>query len=369
MTSFADTPRLLTELGMLLWQCQIAVRRGLLNGTLSNFEAEAFDPEQPLVLGTEEFHEVLEALVPGNPASVERGLPHAGLPPTMADRKAHELIERRIGHIIEVDVVSGEEGTDAAWAKLLSFAELDPRDRTVLLALLDSIDGSGPQDTFGVGYSTNLLIYRGTGHAATAEPEIGIVVTCTGTMLAWSHGDPVYAAELAGAHSAEEVELVALLEPKVPVEEVRHGWVAAVAAQQRHREPLRGLIAPGSSVSLGTLGGAPVMPQLLLGRLHALVVPSAQSRHDAVPLLALAQEMGLTFKDLATGRNYTNAQVRGFFTGLHAPAESNRGEGSTAYRPVPAMIVARAEEFAHELFVQLSRVEDLTAGAEWAGEA
>lgn len=348
-----ETVSVMIKLGLIQWGSLCEVRRGLLNGSIVSMEAgaAAVDTEAELDVSTESYHEHLYNLLPGQP---DRSLPHPGLPATVADRFAHDFVARRIVKVIHRMPIAGEEAGDHAWAQVLRRAVEKPGGTAKLFGILDAIDGSGPQDTFGLGYSSNLLLFSSTGDPATARPEMSITVTSEGTLLGWSRGGRVVAAELAGAKRVEDVEVVTLTEPRVGVREVRDRWVAAVAAQPHQREVIRSLLEAESDVTVSTLGGAPVMPALLLYRLHALIVPAPQTRHDASGLLPLAESMGYVFKDLRTGRNYSDEEVQSFFSGIADPS-APPGQ----YRPIPAMIVARDEAFATTLFARLNSINPM----------
>lgn len=255
----------------------------------------------------------------------------AGLAQTELDRIAHHLMAERLRNVIPESFVAGEEATEAAWDEALAA----PSGSYVWI--IDAIDGSGPQDTVGFGYSVNALLYRKQGDGP-AKPLLSVTVTSSAMMLGWIWPGTVGAAKLDVIDEyTGHPTIVEILEPLVEIDAIRRNWIATVGAQPESQERLAPLW--GSGWALMTLGGAPAMPGLLIDRLAAVVIPTPQTRHDAAPLLALASGQGLHFVDIRTGRMYTDAQVQTFFDGIERPG--SEVSPNPLYKPVPEMVVAR----------------------------
>ncbi|MCM0616546.1 hypothetical protein MOD31_10970 [Paenarthrobacter sp. TYUT067] len=256
-----------------------------------------------------------------------------GLAQTDNDVAAHVLISEKLRERVPGSIVVGEEASERDWAKC------GAAPAGTLVWQLDAIDGSALQDTVGFGYSANVILYRKV-EGAPAEPVVSVTVTSSSTMMAWVYTGQVGASHLNSIdpHTGEPM-ILELLEPVKSVEQVREGWVAVVAAQAKDRAKVRPLFE--TDLSIMTLGGAPALPGLLLEKLAAIVIPSPQTRHDA-PLLPLASHMGMHFIDIATGENYSDADVRAFFAGIAHPNDVD-------YKPVPAMVISRDLLFGIEL--------------------
>jgi hypothetical protein len=263
-----------------------------------------------------------------------------GLAQTPMDKLAHVLIGERLTALVKCSLVGGEEATGFQWSAIEAAAPGH------LYWDLDAIDGSALEDTVSYGFSSNVLLYR-RDVGLDATPLMSVTVTSSGRMLGWIAPNRVGAAQLSFLDPHVGEPLVAeLLEPLRKVDEIRADWIAVVAAQPKDRTRAMPLFA-SHRWNIQTLGGAPALPGLLLGRLSAVVILDPQTRHDATPLLALASGQGLHFLDVLTGRQYTDAEVRGFFNGFARP-------GTSGYLPIPGpMVIARERSIAIELVDEL----------------
>lgn len=265
-----------------------------------------------------------------------------GLPQTTLDRLAHEQMKRDLERLVKGSMVVGEEAKPRDWDGV------DKAPPGSYVWVLDAIDGSGPQDTLGFGYSVNVILYI-THADRPATPRMAVTVTSSALMLGWIHPGTVGAAYLNILdESTGRPRIAEILHPLADLELVmkeRGNWVSAVAAQPKHRELVRPLFE-GTRWVVQTLGGAPAMPGLLVDMLSAIVIPTPQTRHDASPLLALASGMGLTFVGITTSEVYSDAHVRRFFLGIERPGQN---ADNPLYTPVPAMVVARDRDVAFEL--------------------
>lgn len=252
---------------------------------------------------------------------------------TKNDVAAHLLIGTDLKALIAGSIVVGEEASKRDWAR---FRAAPPG---TFVWVLDAIDGSALQDTVGFGYSANVILYRKL-DGKPEEPLLMVTVTSSSTMTGWLYTGQVGASHLNALDpNTGEPMILELLEPVKPLDQVRQGWVAVVAAQAKDRAKVHTLFQ--SDLSIMTLGGAPALPGLLLERLAAVVIPSPQTRHDA-PLLPLASHMNMHFVDIERCEFYSDAQIRSFFTGVVPPSHPN-------YKPVPAMVVSRDPLFGMEL--------------------
>lgn len=278
-------------------------------------------------------------LLVGGAAKRESG---HGLAQTQLDALAHEAMKSRLEPLVRDSLVAGEEAKASDWDKALAAPS------GTYVWILDAIDGSGPQDTAGFGYSSNALLYR-VRDGRPAKPVMSVTVTSSALMLGWIEPGTVGAAYLNVVDDATGQPTIAeLVQPLASLELVtkeRRNWIAVVAAQPEQRSLVQCLFDSDRWVVM-TLGGAPAMPGLLVDLLAAVVIPNAQTRHDAAPLLALASGMGITFIDIADGQVYSDAQVRDFFLGLERPGV---GASNPLYKPVPAMVVGRDPDTAAEL--------------------
>lgn len=263
-----------------------------------------------------------------------------GLAPTKLDRLAHDRLFEELPKLVKGSFVVGEESIPEHWNYVI-----DEAPSGSYIWLLDSIDGSGPQDTVAFGYATTVILYRleddpGRSIALRrATPYMSVTVTSSSRMLGWIYPDIVGASQLNLVNPDHgRPDLIELSEPLVAPDMVRKNWIAAVAAQAKHRKLLQPLFSEESPYTVITLGGAPALPGLLLDRLSAVVIPRPQSRHDAAPLLALAGQ-GLHFWDIATLGAYSDDEVRGFFSDIVRPLQSP--QSNPTYLPVPAMVVSR----------------------------
>lgn len=268
-----------------------------------------------------------------------------GLQQTPIDVSAHQYIASRLIDLLPGSLVVGEESSSAEWDQLTN-AEIG-----AYIWQLDAIDGSGPQDTVGYGYSSNVLLYRLT--ARGAAPVMSVTVNSSAMMLAWITPNQVGVAYLnvSDPNTGQPLFVDLFDGPLAPLEMVnreRKRWVAVVAAQPKHRSLVQPLFAPGSQWTVMTLGGAPAMAGMLIDKLACLVIPAPQTRHDAAPLLALASNQNLTFIGLADGRLFSDVEVRGFFDGVVRPADHN-----PHYHPIPAMVIARDRQVGMELAAEI----------------
>ena len=194
---------------------------------------------------------------------------------TENDVAAHLLIGADLKALIKGSIVVGEEASKADW---LNFNKAAPG---TFVWVLDAIDGSALQDTVGFGYSTNAILYRKL-QEGPAEPLMMVTVTSSSTMTAWLYTGQVGASHLNAVdpHTGEPV-ILELLEPVKSLEQVRHGWVAVVAAQAKDRARVRALF--DSDLSIMTLGGAPALPGLLLERLAAVCASEPPNQARCAP--------------------------------------------------------------------------------------
>lgn len=302
--------------------------------------------EKPDLPAEHDFAARMNHLRPGPPETRESTI---GLPQTPLDRDVHAGLKRRLMKLVQGSLVVGEEASQRDWNKAM--LALRRQDGT-LLWQIDAVDGSGPQDTAGFGYSTNVILYDTSEDPAV--PILSVVVKENGLMLGWYEGYNPIVAYLNVRHGMKhEYRVVTLTEPlaEVPlVNEERERWVAVVGAQPKHRELVAPLLDPTSTWTVSTFGGAPAMPGLVVDKLAALVIPSPQTRHDAAPLLALAKigaGGGLHFQCIRTGAMLTPEDVHGFFRGVVRPPAS-KGD-NPAYTPIPPMVVARDPKICDEL--------------------
>jgi hypothetical protein len=267
-----------------------------------------------------------------------------GLAQTELDRMAHLAMKAPLEGLVAGSLVAGEEATPEEWDRVMAAPP------GTYVWILDAIDGSGPQDTVGFGYGVEALLYR-TRAGKPAQPVMSVSVNSSALLLGWIDPGTVAAAYLNVTEDGRP-RIAELLQPLAPMELVareRGNWVSVVAAQADHRSLIQPLL-DGRRWVVMTLGGAPAMAGILVDKLAALVIPSSQTRHDAAPLLALASGMGLSFVEIRSGAVLSDAQVRRCFLGIERPG--HRG-ANPAYRPIPAMAVARALDVAVDLAAEL----------------
>jgi len=322
--------------------------RELTKGVEASLDKKRFlpeDTEQPITLQTEtDFAARMEHLRPAPPDEAREST--LGLPQSPVDREVHKRIKKGLKKLVKNSLVVGEESSETDWNEAM--AVLRER-RAALIWQLDAVDGSGPQDTAGFGYSANVLLYD------TAEdpaiPILSVTVKENGLMLGWIEGYPPIAVYLNVRHGRNHKHrIVTLTEPLADlalVNKERQRWVAVVAAQPQHRELVSPLLVAKSRWTVSTLGGAPAMPGLVVDKLAALVIPEPQTRHDAAPLLALANVGGLFFQDIGTGDMLSPDDVVGFFPGVVRPPVT-KGD-NPAYTPIPALVIARDAGICREL--------------------
>lgn len=263
-----------------------------------------------------------------------------GLPPIAADKICHRQIAGAIRARFPKVMVIGEEASEADWEEAMN------ADPGTVIVDVDPIDGSLPFDTLGCGYSTNFVIYRralGTYHGVATLAHL--VVSSSGRDLLFVSPNAVTV-----GHRGDH--LVPRSDFQCTPEDVRPGTVAVVGTQGKHR---RG----GPSVLFDTelswglppyesggrtyydppltcvgLGGAPFFVEMILMRLETIVIPHAQTVHDAAGLPALLA-LGAHCFDF-DGNPITMESLMAAFTVLGPP-------NSEIYTPIPGMVISRNE--------------------------
>lgn len=331
---------LLFEIGAALYREMIrSIEIGLDKKNLLPRDAE----QKPRALAEEDFVQGVEHV-----RQLPRGAREStqGLPQTALDKRTHKRMAKALRKIVPTAVVAGEEADKLDWS---AAEEAHKTCSGVPVFLLDAIDGSGPQDTTGFGYSVNVILYDTDTRPAT--PYLMVTVKDNGLMLGWMEGFPVQAAYVNVLHGRRrQPRLLTIAEPLAHVDLVnaeRQRWIAAVAAQPKHRKLIEPLLAPGSPWTMSTYGGAPAMPGLVVDQLAALVISSNQTRHDAAPLLALAHVGGLHFLNVNTMTHLTAQEIPRLFLGIVRPTMD------PAYKPIPPMVIARDPDIGLELATTL----------------
>lgn len=259
---------------------------------------------------------------------------------TEFDVVAHLLAAEALTRILPGSVVVGEEATVAAWDAAQTTRPGD------YIWLLDAIDGSNLQDTVGFGFSSNVILYRVVGEGR-ADPVAGIVVTASSLMASWVGPRLVTVAYLSAGRQGRHAPDTRVLDaPIVAACDVRQGYVAVAGAEPDRRALVMPLLQ-STSLTVLSAGGAPAAAGLLLGRLSALILPEASTRHDAVPLLALAAGQGMSFVAISDEREFADDEVRQLFSNVERPKVA--GTDNPRYRPVPPMVIARRRDHAHHL--------------------
>lgn len=273
-----------------------------------------------------------------------------GYAASKTDKVAHAWIAEQLRKLLPGSLVAGEESPDHEWTAALAAREGE------CLWNLDAIDGSRPLEIAGYGFSSNVILYQV--RAGVFVPILQVVVNSSGLMLGWAEEcraadcfapTRVAVAQLRHADPGTGLPMmIELTEPQLPLSKVVRDTVGVVAATYDARMSIAGVLDdPIGRWTVVTLGGAPVLPQLLVGHLEAVLIPTPQTRHDASPLLPLASGMGLFFVDLETDQRYTDDEIRKFFYGLVRPHGDDPTQPS--YTPVPALVVARELAVAQQI--------------------
>lgn len=252
---------------------------------LDNLSAEAVSDSYEFLLG-----ETKDESGPRSARKADSG----GLRQTEADRDVHGFLVAALRDTYIGALVCGEESTDIDWNRWTG-----PQQLGQIGFQLDAIDGSSLHDCFGYGFSSNLLMFVMT--EAGWQPVMMSIVTSSGDAIALlCDTDTVYVRDVADPDSAEEL----LSEPKVLPEDVRQGFVAAVAALPPARRRAAALLDTtvgwdlppqrfGSEtehdppLTVTTAGGAPATYGMAALRLDGLVTSDPSTVHDACGLLAL----------------------------------------------------------------------------------
>lgn len=285
---------------------------------------EPLDAEMVTEFGisAEDFDELTEHLL-GGPRPDE----HLGDPATAADvaaqRRIHEILTTNFPRAL----VCGEEADyDANLA-----AEVAPPG--TLLFVVDALDGSEHQECFGFGFSTNILALQTTSRGA--RPLATLVVNSSRHCLGYSRdGGPFYGA-VGDYHSFEDFNRPCAEDSTV---------VAVVAAKPKspYREAAQRLFA-STDFRIYTTGGSPMGPGMAMGRLDALVHPSAHPVWDA-PHLPPLRRLGAFTLRLDTGDFVTDEEL------LDILATRSYLKDSGAKSVVPPHIVARDPSIAREIY-------------------
>lgn len=262
-----------------------------------------------------------------------------GQPQTAADLFAHRDIKEVLERLVPGSKVAGEEATPQEWDEAMA---------SRIAWVVDAIDGSSLHDTVGYGYGTTAILYF------DGFPMLMVSVNDSGRMVAWISAGREPAKVMAGLlRSPRSVtEIDAPIHPVESLDPDRGSTVAVVAALPKHRDQVMGILTR-SRWTVMTLGGAPAMSGLLLGRLAAVVVPKPQTRHDAAPLLALNEGMGLHFLDLSSGRRIPHEELQSYFWGVQRPQIG--AENNPDYLSIPAMVIARDGRVAQEIVKDIRR--------------
>lgn len=277
-----------------------------------------------------------------------------GLAQTPLDRDVHRALRKRLRHLIKGSLVAGEEANPADWTRATDAAR---RQTGALVWIVDAVDGSGPQDTCGYGYSTNILLYDTAERSAV--PILSVMVKENGLMIGWIEGHTPIAVYLNVRHgSAHGFRVVPLTEPLADPKLVTHErerWVATVAAQPKDRQLITPLLTADSPWTVMTMGGAPAMAGLVVDKLGAVIISKPQSRHDAAPLLAIAKVGGvghdLFFLGIQSGELFSPEAIASFFRGIVRPPATK--SDNPAYTPIPPMIVGRDRNIVESLRAEL----------------
>ena len=273
-----------------------------------------------------------------------------GLAQIKADRDTHNTLRDRLQEDEPEAIVVGEEAEPHDWD---AFEAAPPGS---VIYSLDSIDGSSPYDSLSFGFSTNLLMYL---RQKDGSDRLLMSLTVNSSRLGLVYQFPkmVYVQSPPAVYVSQGDERRLIVEPGVAQDDVRRGFVAAVAAQPHARRAVAEILDTTRSwglppfqwskqleedppLTVFTTGGAPATWGIAMGRLDAFVCASPQTVHDTSGIPALLS-LGLrAFGD--AGKQLDSDSLMRLFDTLDRP-------GSLNYKPIPRLVIARHNDLAQSI--------------------